>query len=358
MSASRADGQPSTVTPHLIAASAVAAGPSWYWYSTRGLGIATLIVLTGSVVLGVGTAVRWGSHTTPRFVIADLHRNLSLTAVVLLVGHIVTTVLDPFVHISVRDVLVPVGAGYRPVWLGLGVVASEVLLAVAATSLLRRRIGSRSWRLIHWTAYASWPLAVVHGLGTGSDASAAWFIGIVGACLAAVVVALAERLGSGRLLTLPLRAGAAGLVGLGVAVLAVWAAHGPWQPGWAVRAGTPATVTSTASGPIHPGPGGFSDPLAGVMVRGAGGSIAIAFRDALDTGLTIAVRSPAANETLPMISVARDGRTLCTVPARAAGTLYAVCAGTRMTIRLDASATTTANGGPLTGRLVTSGPLK
>ncbi|MHB8718608.1 MAG: hypothetical protein ACYDAC_06920 [Candidatus Dormibacteria bacterium] len=340
---------------HIVAVAATA-GPSWYWFATRGLGVATLVVLTGSVVLGVGTAVRWSGRATPRFVVADLHRNLSLVAVLLLAGHIVTTILDPFAQISVRDAIIPVGAAYRPVWLGLGVVAAEVLAAVAASSLVRTRVGPRAWRLIHWTAYASWPLAVVHGLGTGSDASAPWLIGIVVACLAAVGLALSSRLAHGRLATLPLRAAAAAVAGLGVSALAVWAVHGPWAPGWAVRAGTPTTAVATP-GPVHPGPGGFSDPLTGVLVRDAGGGVQIALRDMVDTGLTIAVRSATATETLPVITIARDGRTLCTVPASAGTTLYAVCGSTRLTIALDTSGTQSAAGGSVTGRLITSGPL-
>ena len=172
------------MTTHLLAAAAAAGdSPSWYWYATRGLGASTLLVLTGTVVLGIVTATRWIGQTTPGFVAADMHRNLSLLGVLLLAAHIVTTVLDPFAHIGVRDVIIPVGAAYRPVWLGLGVAAMWVVVAVAASSLLRNRVGPRVWRLIHWAAYASWPLAVIHGLGTGSDAKAPWFIAIVASCV-------------------------------------------------------------------------------------------------------------------------------------------------------------------------------
>src|ERR1700694_610013 len=174
----------------------IAAGtsPSWFWYATRGLGVASLVLLTIAVVLGVGTAGRWRGEETPGFVIANVHRNVSLVAVLVIIAHIVTTVLDPFAHITVRDVIIPVGAAYRPIWLGFGVVAFEILLAVAATSLLRDRIGQRTWRLIHWSAYGSWPIAVIHGLGTGSDGQAPWMIGVVMACVAAVVVSLGRRL--------------------------------------------------------------------------------------------------------------------------------------------------------------------
>lgn len=346
------------VAAHLVAAAASSSGPSWFWYATRGLGVATLIVLTATVVLGVVTAVRWTGQSTPAFVAADLHRNLSLIGVSLLAAHVVTTVLDPFAHISVRDVIIPVGAAYRPVWLGLGVVGAEILMAVAASSLLREKVGLRTWRLIHWTAYASWPLAIVHGLGTGSDARAPWLVGVVASCVVAVLVAVAERIRRGSLATLPVRAGVAVVVLAGLVVGIGWAFGGPLEAGWAAKAGTPAVpVAAVKLGPVHPGPGGFSDPLVGVMVRDAAGNTQISMRDSIDTALTIAIRSPNSNETLPVVTIARDARVLCSMPASAGTTLYAVCGSTRLTISFYGSPAVLNAGGDITGRLVTSGPL-
>jgi sulfoxide reductase heme-binding subunit YedZ len=340
----------------MLAATA-ASSPSWLWYATRGLGAATLIVLTCTVVLGIVTATRWIGQSTPGFVAADLHRNLSLLALLLLAAHIVTTVLDPFAHITVRDVIVPFGAAYRPIWLGLGVAAMEVMVAVAATSLLRGRVGPRAWRLIHWGAYASWPLAVIHGLGTGSDSRAPWLIWVVVSCVAAVLLALVQRIREGRPATLLVRAAAAVAVAVALALGADWAFNGPLQAGWSAKAGTPPVNVASKSGPVHPGPGGFSDPLVGVMVRDSTGNTQISMRDTVDTGLTISVRSPGTNETLPVVTIARDGRVLCTVPATAGATLYAVCGNARLTINFYGPATVLKAGGQITGRLTTTGPL-
>lgn len=336
----------------------LAADPSPYWYVTRGLGVSTLIVLTVTVVLGILTATRWSGERTAGFVAVDLHRNFSLLAMFLLLAHIVTTVLDPFAHISVRDVLIPIGAAYRPVWLGLGVVAFWILVGVAGTSLLRERVGLRTWRLIHWAAYGSWPLALVHGLGTGSDSRAPWMVAVAFACVAAVVMAIAERLRDGRLITVPIRilAGVATAVFLFVA--GNWALSGPFQPGWAARAGTPPLKVAAVTSPLHPGPAGFSDPLVGVLVRDSSGGAQVALRDSVDTGLVITIRSPnPATETLPVMTITRGTRVLCSVPASVATTLYAVCNNVRLTITLYADDTVLAKGGNLTGRLDTSGPL-
>jgi sulfoxide reductase heme-binding subunit YedZ len=167
------------------------------WYVTRGAGAVSLILLTGVIVLGIMTRLRVQGRGWPRFLTAAFHRDISLVALVFLVLHIVTAVVDPFTHLGIVAAVVPFGSYYRTLWLGLGAIAFELLLAIIATSLLRRLIGARAWRAIHWLAYASWPVAVIHGLGTGTDAWSPWMLAITAACLAAVAVSLGWRLLAG-----------------------------------------------------------------------------------------------------------------------------------------------------------------
>lgn len=223
-----------------------AAGPSPLWYLTRATGAVALLLLTGSVVLGILGAVRFGSPRWPRFLTAGLHRNLSLLVLALLAVHILTAVLDSFAPIGLKDAVVPFVSAYRPFWLGLGAFAFDVLLALTATSLLRRRLGYRAWRAVHWLAYASWPLALVHALGTGSDAKLPWLLALAAVCLSAVVTALWWRLAAGW----PSLAGAR-LTGLAASVavplvVALWYTGGPGRAGWARHAGTPARLLASA----------------------------------------------------------------------------------------------------------------
>jgi DMSO/TMAO reductase YedYZ heme-binding membrane subunit len=117
-----------------------------------------------------------------------------LTAVVFLALHIVTAVVDPFTHLGWLAAIVPFSSYYRTFWLGLGVIAVELLIAITVTSLVRGMIGHSAWRAIHWLAYASWPIAVIHSFGTGTDALAKWMLAIDGVCIAAVGFAVAARL--------------------------------------------------------------------------------------------------------------------------------------------------------------------
>ena len=123
-----------------------------------------------------------------------LHRNLALMTLVFLALHIVTAVVDPFTHLGWLTAVVPFSSYYRTFWLGLGTIAFELLAAIVVTSLLRGLVGQAAWRAIHWLAYASWPVAVLHGFGTGTDALSAWFMVLSIVCVAAVAMAIVYRI--------------------------------------------------------------------------------------------------------------------------------------------------------------------
>jgi sulfoxide reductase heme-binding subunit YedZ len=163
------------------------------WYTTRGAGAVVLLLFSATVVLGLLTSSRFQTRGWPRFATAALHRDISLLALIFLVLHIVTAVVDPFTHLGLTAALVPFGSYYRTFWLGLGTIAFELMVAIVATSLLRHLIGVRVWRAVHWLAYLSWPVAVLHGIGTGTDASTTWMIGVTVVSVGAVLAALAWR---------------------------------------------------------------------------------------------------------------------------------------------------------------------
>lgn len=220
-----------------------AAGPSAYWYLTRGSGIVALILLTAVVVLGVvGSVGISGGARWPRFAINSLHRDISLLAVAFLAIHIITTLLDSFAPINLIDAVIPFVSSYRPLWLGFGALAFDLVIALVLTSLLRRRLGYRSWRGIHWLAYVSWPVAVLHGLGTGSDANQLWALAITAACVAAVVVAVFSRIAHTDRISERGRSLAIGAAILTPLAILVFTVLGPLAPGWAARAGTPETL--------------------------------------------------------------------------------------------------------------------
>jgi len=297
------------------------------WYLTRGSGLVALVLLTASVVLGVLEVKRWATDRWPRFMTAALHKNVSLLSVVFLGVHIATTVVDGFAPIGWLDAVVPFRSPYRPMWLGLGALSVDLLLALVVTSLLRARIGYRTWKAVHWAAYACWPVAVLHGMGTGTDTRLGPVLLLYAGCLGAVVlsvwwrlvdafalergaagagragaaapaaaVARGGRVSGGRLSGGRVSGGRASAVGVTAALASVavplgivaFLLAGPLRPGWSRRAGTPTSLrtASAASAPATsptagaPASAGVTAPPA-TGTAPAGASFTGAFRDSL-----------------------------------------------------------------------------
>ncbi len=163
------------------------------WYTTRATGLVGMLLLTATVVLGLLTARRVSGPGWPRFVQQDLHRRISILAVCFLGIHILTSVVDTYVHIGWIAVVIPFTSSYQRFFVGLGAISLDLLLAVFVSSLVRSRIGPRTWRALHWLAYISWPVAIAHGIGSGTDIKLTWVDGLVGACCLAVVATAAWR---------------------------------------------------------------------------------------------------------------------------------------------------------------------
>ena len=242
------------------------AGPSPLWYATRATGVVALVLLTVTVVLGIAGTARVATPRWPRVVTAGLHRNVALLVVAFVGVHILTTVLDTYAPIGWIAVVVPFTSAYRPLWLSLGTIAFDLLLALVITSLLRARLGYRSWRLVHWFAYLAWPVALWHGLGTGTDSRLPWLLALDAAAVTAVACAVWWRLSlpetAPRPLTMVVAVTAVPLITIMFTLL------GPLQPGWARRAGTPVRLLAGQSVAAGGGAAPAAGPSGGQLSAG------------------------------------------------------------------------------------------
>lgn len=179
----------------MILASSPTLGQAPYWYLTRSTGLTAFVLLTIALAFGVAATQRaLATPAWPRFATQTLHRNVSLLGVVFLVVHVITTIVDGYVTISWWSVIVPGASAYRPVWVALGTVASDLLLLVIVTSLVRLHMDARVWRRVHYAVYVLWPLSLLHFLNTGTDAAHGRFgVWIAGLCAAVVVVSVLVR---------------------------------------------------------------------------------------------------------------------------------------------------------------------
>lgn len=237
-------------------ASTVVTSTTPLWYATRATGVISLILLSTTTVLGILQQTRAATEKWPRLVISGIHRNVSLLVCVFLVLHIITAEADTFAPVGWWAIAIPFASSYRPLWLGFGTVAADLLIALIITSLLRTRISSRIWRLIHWAAYLCWPTAVIHGLGSGTDTRTPAVLLLTLACVAAVLAAATWRLTSNWRAHTAIRVTTAGVGLASVITAALWALAGPLAPGWSAKADTPThaavtTVTLPVSASVN-----------------------------------------------------------------------------------------------------------
>jgi predicted ferric reductase len=165
------------------------------WYATRSTGIVAFGLLTATTALGVAATQRaLASRAWPRFATQALHRNVSLLAVGFVVVHVLTTLIDTYVHVGWWSLIVPGASAYQPAWVAFGTLAFDLLLVLIVTSLLRRHLPARVWRSLHWSSYGAWALALVHFVTVGTDAkNGRWGLWLGLSCLGVVACAAAVR---------------------------------------------------------------------------------------------------------------------------------------------------------------------
>lgn len=164
------------------------------WYLMRASGVVSLLLLTAVSALGIATTSRLRPGRLPRFVTLGLHRNVSLLAVVFLSLHVVTAIIDPDATVQAVSAILPLPSDRYGLWLGLGALALDLIIALVVTSLLRQRLAPRIWRTLHYLAYLAWPVALVHGAGMGTDSGAHWMLAVDAGCVAVFGAAVALRL--------------------------------------------------------------------------------------------------------------------------------------------------------------------
>ena len=160
---------------------ATLAGDHVFWITSRAAGVAALVVSSMAVCAGLLM-----SGTTRRRIpdLRAIHEALSLATLAALTLHAVALLGDSFMSPSLADIAIPFVSGYQRVWTSMGIVAGWMLIILGMSYYARARIGPARWRSLHRFTALAWVLGVVHSIGEGTDAGAAWFL------LTAAMVAL------------------------------------------------------------------------------------------------------------------------------------------------------------------------
>ena len=227
------------------------------WYAARAAGIVAYVLLTGVVLVGVTLAGKVQVPRWPKFAVTDVHRFGSLLVGAFLSIHVLTIAIDSYTPFSLTQLLVPLTSSYRPAWVAVGIVAAELLVALAVANKLRSRLPYRLWRRLHYLTFLVWAGATAHALGAGTDTRTVWLLPLYLACVSSVFAALAWRLTRSRVTDLTLRrlAGAAALAGVALVAGLAAAPHG-----------------SSARAPSTTSPRAISESFRGSISQQAGAS--------------------------------------------------------------------------------------
>ena len=156
-----------------------------FWLLARASGLTAYALLTASVLAGLVLKARPFGRALKPATVTDTHRFLAMLGLGMLVMHGVTLVLDSTVHMPIIGLLVPGASPYRPLAVAAGVVGAELMLLIYVSFSLRKRIGTRNWRRLHYATYLVFGFATVHGFAAGTDSTQPWardfYLGVIGA---------------------------------------------------------------------------------------------------------------------------------------------------------------------------------
>lgn len=169
------------------------AAAAFDWYAARAGGVVAYLLLSCAVILGLALAGREQLPNWPRFALEDVHRFAGVLAGFFILVHVAMIAVDSQARFSLVELFVPFSSSYRPFWTGIGIVAAELLLALALANRFRTRISYRRWRRLHYLNFVVWGAATAHGLGSGTDRGSAWLLGIYLSAIAAVLALTLRR---------------------------------------------------------------------------------------------------------------------------------------------------------------------
>jgi sulfoxide reductase heme-binding subunit YedZ len=164
-----------------------------FWLLARASGFTAYVLLATSGLAGLVLKSRPFGRALKAASAMELHRLLALLGLGAVVLHGATLALDRTLQMPLAGLLVPGASPYRPFAVALGVVSAELMALVIVSFSVRRRIGQRTWRRLHWATYLVFGFATTHGLLAGSDSAQPWSRDLYLAAVGAFAFATAWR---------------------------------------------------------------------------------------------------------------------------------------------------------------------
>ncbi len=171
------------------------------WMLSRTTGLLAYVALSLDAIAGLLVSTRSGDRWMPRGQLVDIHGWLSPLALALVLAHGLVLLADGYARFDILDVTVPFASSHRRFAVGVGVVAGYLVLVVHLSFGLRKRIGTATWRRLHYLSFAAFVLVTLHAMAAGSDRAHPWFASVYAVLLLGVAVLVVRRLTGARAAT-------------------------------------------------------------------------------------------------------------------------------------------------------------
>lgn len=165
------------------------------WMLSRVTGLTAFVAISLDVIVGLLLSTHAADRWMRRAHAIDLHSWLSPLGLALVFGHVLVLLADGYIRFDLLDLVIPFVAPYRPLAVGLGVIAAYLLLVVHLSFGFRRRLGTRRWRQLHYLSFVVFVASAIHAIVAGTDAGRPWVIALYAAPVAIVAMLIAYRIG-------------------------------------------------------------------------------------------------------------------------------------------------------------------
>jgi methionine sulfoxide reductase heme-binding subunit len=165
-----------------------------FWFASRAVGIVAIVMLGISVAVGLAMSGRLMSRPGLPARRKHFHESATLVTLGLIVAHGGLLLFDSYLRPGLTGVTIPFVLAYRPMATGIGIVSGWLAAVLGLSFYARKWIGVRTWRFMHRFTIVVYLLALVHVLGSGTDASHPWMIALLTTLTAPIVFAFSYRM--------------------------------------------------------------------------------------------------------------------------------------------------------------------
>ncbi|MEM7117514.1 MAG: hypothetical protein AAF614_34090 [Chloroflexota bacterium] len=184
--------QPSLAIPETLLASEKLA-----WYLTRASGVVGYLLMTASTLWGLLLSTKLAKQLVPPWLSLAMHNYLSWAAIGISAFHAFVLLFDSYYTYTVADLLIPFTGPYNPMWVGIGTIGFYIMLLTAVSFYVRKQIGQKNWRRLHYLTFIAYIMSTLHGYMAGTDASLLMPV-YIGSGLATLFLTLYRILAAGQ----------------------------------------------------------------------------------------------------------------------------------------------------------------